>query len=1002
MRRLKKRAFFRRLVSFLLALAVMGPAAGTLAVPAKAAGLSLAELQAKYPDGSVWNSSFDGSTQCAGFARLMCYEAYGSEYHYNNGGNWKQYTNVSYIDNGLKAGDYIRYKNGRTGHSVFITGVFGDRVSFGDCNANGTPNGVRWSTMDRSRLKNGFAWAYSAPYDFVAQGSPTPTPPPAPVTPELTLSASSISLKVGQSVTIQATTKSAEAIYLDVQSTNSRPFSIQRGSWNSAGTQQPLTVTGKYIGTTDLTVVMRRADTGAALASKTVKVTVLPSNAPTVTFSPADVTMDVGSAVTVNLNIKWNGARVIQLQGIDKNVCTIGSGDFVKTSSTTAALTIHGKGQGQNIISVAMLDANDKKVISYPLSVTVKAPEPDVVRAGKSAVEINVGEKVSIPVTYGIHSASSIHFTHKAENAGVCRSTVSSTSQNAATVDVYGLAPGKTKVTIAIYKTPGEVLLASTSVDVTVKQKETPPVLKVSPSTLSLGVGETKNLDLAWSGSVPSGAEIQIRTGTPDIADAKTVSVNSNGSARVAVTGKKAGTSYLNLLLCDSNGSALCSTQAAVNVAAPAEKTTIRADTDQTITISTDEVRLLSFTITGGYSAVSRSYHSALTVKELNGTKGQMLYAVSADEPGTYQFSVNLLDSRSNVLGSAGYRIEVVASNPSPVVPPSDTITVSGEDTGPVKAPDDGDSSSSVSQVYPTDGNWISKIDPEESSGGGTYVVTGTRVSSASGEVVLVIPLDGKANVTTQSAGKPAVTIPADLAPSGSVEIKLSGNETLPAQSGETAGDSTLSGTVSAVLNEDGSPETGREIVASDGTVVSVDNTGNGMRFTDVSSGKYYYDAVQWAVSSGVTDGISGTTLAPDNSCPRGQVVEFMWRAMGCPEPAVKENPFTDVSAGDSYYQAALWAYGAGVTTGSTATTFSPGSTCTRGQVVTFLWRANGQPKVSGTNAFSDVSAGAYFADSVRWAVDRGITKGTTDTTFSPGNTCTRGQILTFLYRGMA
>lgn len=999
MRRLKKSAFFKRLVSFLLALAVMGPVAGTLAVPAKAAGLSLAELQAKYPDGSVWNGSFDGSRQCAGFARLMCYEAYGSEFYINNDGRWKKYTAVSYIDNGLKAGDLVRYKNNGIDHSVFITGVFGDQVSFGDCNANGTRNGVRWDTMKRSLLKNGFHHAYSAPYDFVAQGSPAPTPPPAPVTPELTLSASSISLKVGQSVTIQATTKSAETIYLDFQSLNGSLYSVSRGRWNSSGTQQPLTITGITAGTTDLTVVMRKADTGAALASKNIPVTVAPSGTPKITFSPSAVTMNVGDSVAVTADIAWNGAWNFRWKASDYSIC---SGKSERKSDTRQILTFTGKKAGTMIQYATFLDVNGKELGTYSLPITVKAPEPDFVRAGKSAVEINVGEKVSIPVTYGIHSASSIHFTHKAENAGVCRSTVSSTSQNAATVDVYGLAPGKTKVTIAIYKTPGEVLLASTSVDVTVKQKETPPVLKVSPSTLSLGVGETKNLDLAWSGSVPSGAEIQIRTGTPDIADAKTVSVNSNGSARVAVTGKKAGTSYLNLLLCDSNGSALCSTQAAVNVAAPAEKTTIRADTDQTITISTDEVRLLSFTITGGYSAVSRSYHSALTVKELNGTKGQMLYAVSADEPGTYQFSVNLLDSRSNVLGSAGYRIEVVASNPSPVVPPSDTITVSGEDTGPVKAPDDGDSSSSVSQVYPTDGNWISKIDPEESSGGGTYVVTGTRVSSASGEVVLVIPLDGKANVTTQSAGKPAVTIPADLAPSGSVEIKLSGNETLPAQSGETAGDSTLSGTVSAVLNEDGSPETGREIVASDGTVVSVDNTGNGMRFTDVSSGKYYYDAVQWAVSSGVTDGISGTTLAPDNSCPRGQVVEFMWRAMGCPEPAVKENPFTDVSAGDSYYQAALWAYGAGVTTGSTATTFSPGSTCTRGQVVTFLWRANGQPKVSGTNAFSDVSAGAYFADSVRWAVDRGITKGTTDTTFSPGNTCTRGQILTFLYRGMA
>ena len=175
MKRWKKSAVFRRLGSLLLVLAVLGPVAGALAVPAKAAGLSLAQLQAKYAAGTPWNDSFDGSIQCAGFARLMCYEAYGSEYYINNGGKWKQYTNVSYIDSGRKAGDLVRYKNNGIGHSVFITGVSGDKVSFGDCNAAG-PNIIRWGSMDRSKLKIGFHHAYSAPYDFTAQGTPASRP----------------------------------------------------------------------------------------------------------------------------------------------------------------------------------------------------------------------------------------------------------------------------------------------------------------------------------------------------------------------------------------------------------------------------------------------------------------------------------------------------------------------------------------------------------------------------------------------------------------------------------------------------------------------------------------------------------------------------------------------------------------------------------------------------------------------------------------------------------
>lgn len=169
--------------------------------------------------------------------------------------------------------------------------------------------------------------------------------------------------------------------------------------------------------------------------------------------------------------------------------------------------------------------------------------------------------------------------------------------------------------------------------------------------------------------------------------------------------------------------------------------------------------------------------------------------------------------------------------------------------------------------------------------------------------------------------------------------------------------------------------------------------------FTDVAADAYYYDAVLWAMSKGVTGGTSATTFAPNVICTRAQTVTFLWRAMGSPEPTTTVNPFTDVSADAYYYKAVLWAAEKGITAGSSATTFSPDATVSRGQVATFLWRAAGKPAASQASSFTDISADAYYSDAVLWAAEKGITGGTSAATFSPDNDCTRSQIVTFLYR---
>ena len=170
-------------------------------------------------------------------------------------------------------------------------------------------------------------------------------------------------------------------------------------------------------------------------------------------------------------------------------------------------------------------------------------------------------------------------------------------------------------------------------------------------------------------------------------------------------------------------------------------------------------------------------------------------------------------------------------------------------------------------------------------------------------------------------------------------------------------------------------------------------------KFNDVKKTDYFFDAVEWAVEKGITTGTSATTFSPNANCNRAQAVTFLWRAKGSPAPKATTTAFTDVAPGSYYYNAVLWAVENGVTNGTSATTFSPDAICTRGQIVTFLHRSLNQPAAGTNNPFTDVAPDAFYANAVLWAVANDVTKGTSATTFSSNATCTRGQIVTFLYR---
>ena len=170
-------------------------------------------------------------------------------------------------------------------------------------------------------------------------------------------------------------------------------------------------------------------------------------------------------------------------------------------------------------------------------------------------------------------------------------------------------------------------------------------------------------------------------------------------------------------------------------------------------------------------------------------------------------------------------------------------------------------------------------------------------------------------------------------------------------------------------------------------------------RFQDVKESDYYCEAVSWAAEQGIAAGTGKNTFSPNAPCTRGQMAAFLWRAAGSPEPELTGCKFSDLREEDYYYKAVLWAVEQGITAGTSQSSFSPEAPCTRGQMAAFLHRCSGTPKPSGSLPFSDVPSGAYYCEAVKWAVQNGITSGTSKTTFSPDAPCTRGQMAAFLYR---
>ena len=300
----------------------------------------------------------------------------------------------------------------------------------------------------------------------------------------------------------------------------------------------------------------------------------------------------------------------------------------------------------------------------------------------------------------------------------------------------------------------------------------------------------------------------------------------------------------------------------------------------------------------------------------------------------------------------------------------------------------------------------------------GTNCLTGTETAGTTDKVAAMVNPDGSVTVTVAN-----VTHDIALTAVSGAEIAIAGDIT----NGKVTADRTYAregDTVTLTVEPDKAYalET-LTVTDGNGNDISVTNLGDGKYsftmpdtrvtvkatfmednamldyFVDVPVDAYYYDAVLWAAEEGITNGTSDTTFSPDLPCTRAQVVTFLWRAAGCPTPENGELPFGDVVRGSYYEAAVLWAVENGITNGTSATTFSPDATCNRAQFATFLWRAQGKPDAGTSNPFTDVLPGEYYYNAVLWAAGEDIALGITATTFGPNNPCTRAQAVTFLWR---
>lgn len=735
--------------------------------------------------------------------------------------------------------------------------------------------------------------------------------------------------------------------------------------------------------TADGTYTFTAAVTGDYSGTRTIQSTIS-TEKPSLVFSPTSLTMNVGETKTTKVDqIVWGAAEQIKFSIANSAICTGSANNENKT------LTVTGQEGGSTTITANMVDEAGTILASYSLPVTVNPDtKPPELTLSKTAMKLYVGDKDTVTANV-INNGNAIWLDFSVADPTICQGSWIDDGTGNKVLSVVGLKEGRTTVTIkAVYGNKNETI--TKTFDVTVEDKTQPLLLSVSPSSVTMNVDDAlKTLDISWTGTVPTGCSLCVSYNTSLLNNSSVKLIRTGTNSRQLVfNANKAGDGNIDVYIKNkSTGMILAQTSVPVTVRDanpipnlnPADGLRLDINESRTLRASYTGTPDYAFEVQLETTSGNRWFPADITstdeVFELTGRYCD--YTFTGISAGSGIFTVNLVDSRGNIVSAA--RCPITVTDTAGL---EDEINYNYYINDTVK----------TFRLLPPSSESSDADTPAD-----TYSYTATATNTASGNIEDDIDA---VNSSVSDKGTQSANVFFGYAATGSVNLPVNNsNAGQTNETGEANGTLAIPGaSTDSAMASDG------ETALSTGGVAPESPTAFQTRFTDVTTGTFYYDAVVWADNAGILDSITGVSFNPSAPCPRREVVEFLWRASGCEEPSVTGSPFTDVSDSDSYYKAVLWALENGVTNGTgDGSTFSPNLTCSRAEDVTFLWRALGKPTPQiAAHRFTDVVEGAYYCEAVLWAIENGVTTGTGDgTTFSPRVTCSRSEIITFLYRSM-
>lgn len=694
-----------------------------------------------------------------------------------------------------------------------------------------------------------------------------------------------------------------------------------------------------------------------------------------ITFPVSSLALDIGASKTITFDFKGTGVSSMWFDLANTNYVSASWGS-INHQTGKASLTITARIPGYVPITVALVDSQKNVLCRAVLPVTVNHV-PCSISVPSFVSQLNIGESRTLSIGYTGTAARTLH--HKSSSGAVEVSLVNITGNGlggAINLKLIGKSAGTSTVTLSFHD-ENDKEIYSRSFSVTVNPLRVSSV-SLSKSSLSLTVGQSELLTASVSPSNATNRAVIWSSNNSSVASVSGGVVTARNPGTAAVTATVDGKST--------------SCQVTVKGIEVSHVTIDRASAELRIG---DTIQLNASVYPSNATDRSVSWSSnnsaiaAVSSTGLVTAKSEGLVRVWARAGGKEEYcSILVVPREVEGLTLSASELELSLGETHML-----EASVYPEDAGNSTIT----WSSSAPEIVRVENGWLTALKPGKAvitAAAGNFSKTCT-VTVSEAEVESLRISESFLEIAPGETKSLSVEILPESSANRSISWSSSDREIAVVENGQITGVSPGFVKITATC---GRLETAcyvRVLGEDDGLLDPTEEN----EFIDVPNGAYFSAAVDWAVEKGITAGTDRSHFSPNQVCTRAQAVTFLWRAAGSPKPLYTETRFTDISEKEYYYDAVIWAAERGITGGVSKNRFAPNDKCTRAQIVCFMHRMVGMPEVSSVSPFQDVPYSMYYADSVAWAVENGITAGTSATTFSPHNDCSRGQIVTFLYR---